>query len=137
MEEYKTNHLAVWILVIVNQLLGAVWYSKLAFGRLWMELLGANAADFTSTSILPYLLSIASAVLIAYTFAWLFKRLNVVTWVDGLRIALRFWLVFAFLVGWVHAAFAMRPFGLIAIDMGREFVNFGLIGVVLGEWKRK
>ncbi len=137
MEEYKTNHLAVWILVIVNQLLGVVWYSKLAFGRLWMELLGANAADFTSTSILPYLLSIASAVLIAYTFAWLFKRLNVVTWVDGLRIALRFWLVFAFLVGWVHAAFAMRPFGLIAIDMGREFVNFGLIGVVLGEWKRK
>ena len=137
MEEYRTNHLAVWILVIVNQLLGVVWYSKLAFGRLWMELLGANAADFTSTSILPYLLSIASAVLIAYTFAWLFKRLNVVTWVDGLRIALRFWLVFAFLVGWVHAAFAMRPFGLIAIDMGREFVNFGLIGVVLGEWKRK
>lgn len=33
----KINHLAVFALVIFQQILGFVWYSKYLFGYTWME----------------------------------------------------------------------------------------------------
>jgi len=134
-EEYRINHLAIWILVAVNQITGFLWYSLPVFGRTWMRLWGFASGEMMEASPLRFVFSILAAALLGYVLAWLFQRLQVINWVDGLKIALLFCLSFTLLPRLVHDAFAGQTLGIAFIDVGREFVNFAIYGVVLAEWK--
>ena len=82
----KINHLAVWVLVIVHQLVGWGWYT--IFGEKWLNLHARTMTDIERThSVGAYVLAIVTAIIVNYTLAWLIARVNATYAIAGLKVA--------------------------------------------------
>jgi hypothetical protein len=136
---HKINHLAVWILVVVHQLIGFGWYA--VFGNLWLDLHAKTMTDIEqSHEIAPYLVAITASIFVNYALAWLISKLNASTAVEGLKIALICWFCFLFVeydTISAFSAFGTNPWPLVFINMGRPLIAFAISGVVLGAWQRR
>lgn len=145
---HRINHLAVWILVVVHQLVGFGWYA--IFGNMWLNLHAKTMTDielpslpslrFMSYDFVPYEIAIIASMFVNYALAWLIARLDAPSAVCGLKIALLCWFSFLFVeyaTISVFSAFETNPWPLILINMGRLFVAFGISGLVLGAWPKK
>ena len=135
----KINHLAVWILVVVHQLVGFGWYS--AFGEVWLNLNAKTMTDIERThSFVPYLIAIVASVFVNYALAWFMSRLNATNAAAGLKIALICWFAFLFVeysTISAFSAFETNPWPLVFINMGRPFIAFAISGLVLGAWRKR
>jgi hypothetical protein len=135
----KINHLAVWLLVVVHQLIGFGWYA--VFGEMWLNYHAKTMTDIERThSPVPYLIAIVASIVVNYALAWLIARLNAPSAVCGLKIALLCWFAFLFVeyaTISAFSAFETNPWPLVFINMGRPFVAFALSGLVLGAWRRR
>src|SRR5207248_9243719 len=131
------NHAAVWVLVVVHQLIGWSWYA--VFGEKWLNLHARTMTDIERThNWSAYALAVLAAIVTNYVFAWLLARLNVSNAVAGLKITLICWLGFLFVeyaTICVFSAFETNPWPLILIDMGRPLITFAVSGLVLGAWR--
>jgi len=136
MKTTKINHVAVWILVLVNQVIGAVWYSPFFFAEKWVELTGKTMSDFSNAGVAPYLFSIAASIITTYTIAYLFKKLSVQNFATGMYYTFIFWLGFLFVELATFNSFELRPLGLTIIDALKSLVTFLVSGFVLGIWKK-
>ena len=134
----RINHLAVWILVIVHQLIGWGWYT--IFGDLWLNQHAKTMTDIERThNVGAYVLAIVASIFVNYALAWLIARLNAASALAGLKIALICWFGFLFVEHAtiaVFSAFETNPWPLICIDMGRPLVAFAISGLVLGYWRK-
>ncbi len=135
MKNLKINHAAVWILVLVQQVIGYMWYSPLAFAIKWVELMGKSASDLQNATMLPFAFSITASVIMTYSMAYLFKKLRVENFVTGMFYAFIFWLGFLFTELATFNSFELRPVALTFIDAGKSLVTFLVTGFVLGMWK--
>ena len=135
----RINHVAVWILVIVHQLVGWGWYA--IFGNIWLNLHAKTMTDIERThDWIAYVTAIIASIFVNYALAWLISRLNAVSAMAGLKIALLCWFAFLFVeyaTIAVFSAFETNPWPLIFIDMGRPFVAFAISGLVLGAWRKQ
>ena len=136
MKSLKINHAAVWILVLIHQIIGAMWFSPFLFAEKWMQLVGKSMQDFESATITPYIVSIINAIVMNYAMAYLFKKLNVANFMTGMYYAFIFWFAFLFVEILTYNSFELRPVGLALIDGGKSLVTFLLSGFVLGTWKK-
>jgi len=136
MKQLKINHVAVWILVVVQIIIAFIWYAPFLFGNTWMELLEKSEDDFTGASPLNYIVAIITAIAMTYMLAWLFKELNINTTLKGVLYALGFGISLFFLETLTQGLFALRPLGLMLIDGGMYLVSFLIVGIVLGSWKK-
>lgn len=135
----KINHVAVWILVVIHQLVGWGWYA--IFGNIWLNLHAKTMTDIERThDWIAYLIAIVAAIIVNYALAWLIGRLNATSAAAGLKIALVCWFAFLFVeysTISVFSAFETNPWPLVFINMGRPFVAFAISGFVLGAWRRQ
>ena len=134
----RINHLAVWILVVIHQLVGFGWYS--IFGEVWLNYHAKTMTDIERThSFVPYLIAIVASIFVNYALAWLITRVNATNAIAGLKIAIICWFAFLFVeysTISAFSAFETNPWPLVLIDMGRPFVAFAISGLVLGGWRR-
>lgn len=136
MKTLKINHVAVWILVLLQQVIGAVWYSPYAFAGKWVELVGRSMGDFENAGLMPYFVSILSAIITTYIIAYLFKKLGVENFISGMFYAFIFWFGFLFTELTTFNSFELRPFGLTFIDAGKSLITFLVSGFILGMWTK-
>jgi hypothetical protein len=134
----KINHLAVWILVVVHQLIGWAWYT--IFGDWWLNLHARTMTDIERThNVGAYVLAVITAIVVNYALARLLTCLGTESALKGLKIALLCWFAFLFVEHStiaVFSAFETNPWPLISIDMGRACVAFAISGLVLGAWRK-
>jgi hypothetical protein len=135
----KINHLAIWALVVIHQLVGWGWYA--IFGNIWLNLHAKTMTDIERThDWIAYVMAIIASIFINYALAWLIARLNATNAMAGLKIALLCWFAFLFVeyaTIAVFSAFETNPWPLVFIDMGRPFVAFAISGLVLGGWRKR
>jgi len=135
----KINHLAVWILVVVHQLVGFGWYA--IFGDLWLRYHAKTMTDIEQPhDFVPYLVSIGASIAVNYALVWLISRLNATNAVAGLKIAIVCWFAFLFVefaTISAFSAFETNPWPLVFINMGRAFLAWSLSGLVLGAWQKR
>lgn len=136
MNALKINHLAVWVLVVVHQLIAALWYSPLLFADRWTALAQLSAADFANPSGVPYFISLAGALVLVYVMAYMFKVLRVQSLPQGLFYGFLFWLGFLFTEMLTYNAFELRPLGLALINGSKSLVTFMISGATLGAWRK-
>jgi hypothetical protein len=134
----RINHLAVWILVAVHQLVGWGWYT--IFGDMWLNLHAKTMTDIESPHDIPsHLMALAASIVVNYALAWLIGRMNAHTAGCGFAIAFNCWFAFLFAeyaTMSMFSAFGTNPWPLILIDMGRPLIAFSISGLVLGAWRR-
>jgi hypothetical protein len=137
MKELKINHLAVLVGIVLQFVLGFLWYGPI-FGDAWMGMVGLNLemieADPASAG--DWVHNVVSAVVSVYLLAWLFVKLKVESLSKGVLIAFLIGFGFVFLSIKSSGAFARDPYWLPWITGGYTTVGLMLAGAVLGVWKR-
>ena len=78
----KINHLAVWSLVVIHQLVGFGWYA--IFGNIWLNLHAKTMTDIERPhDVAPYLIAIVASIFVNYALAWLISRFNATNAIAG------------------------------------------------------
>ena len=138
MKELKINHLAVFTGIILQFVIGYLWYAPFLFGNAWMEMVGLDLATIEANppGANVWIINVAASVASLYLLAWLFTQLKVDNWFNGVYYGFLFGFAFVLLSLMRSNAFAQSPYGLAWINGG--FTTFGLMigGGILGAWKR-
>jgi surface polysaccharide O-acyltransferase-like enzyme len=133
----KTNYLAVIVAAIAYWLLGAIWYG-VVFGEAWMALEHMTAEQARSMNpVLPYVITLALNVLIAYALAQICIWRNANTLGRGASVGVLLWIGFVGPVTFTTYMYEMRPKELYAINQFFPLAGFVLMGAILGGWKKK
>lgn len=134
MRELKINHAAVWVIVVLGQVLPAFWYG--IFAEQWMSLNGFSEEEVMSGGYTPYIVSIITAIAFAYMLAWVFVRMNVSTLKDGLMTGLIMGFPIAILGTMTMYMFSLQPYALTWIDGGQNLLIWVISGGLLGGWTK-
>lgn len=130
----ELNWLAVGAAVVANMVVGALWYSPILFGNMWLEATGRKADEIEgantamATAILPAILfSLGLALVTSWTGA--------ATFAAGASIAIFAWACFVVPTLWLEVIFNQKPYKVFYINIGYFLVSFALMGAILGGWR--
>lgn len=130
------NRTAVFVAVVLHQVLGYLWYGVL-FAGAWLKGLGPAAADIRPDAPLPYVLDVVGWLLASLLMAGLVVRLDIRSAAGGARLGLLLWLGLALPALLPHYAFiGLKPI-VMAIDAGDLLVASLVTGAILGAWRMK
>lgn len=133
----RTNYVAVAVSALVYWLLGAVWYGFL-FSKPWMALEHMTDAQAKSMNpVLPYIITFALNLLIAFVLAQICGWRNANTAARGAAIGILLWIGFIGPVTFTSYMYEMRPMQLFAINEFYSLVGLCVMGAILGAWTKK
>jgi len=137
MKDLKINHLAVLIGIVLQFVIGFLWYGPL-FGEPWMKMVGLDLATIEANpaDAGTWITNIVTAVLSVYLLAWLFVKLKVSSLIKGALYGFLIGFVFVLMANKTSGAFAGDPYGLAWVTGGFTTVGLLVAGAVLGAWKK-
>ena len=133
----RTNYAAVFVSALAYWLLGALWYGLL-FSKPWMaleEMTPAQAA--TMNPVLPYIITFALNLLIAFVLAQICSWRNANTAARGGSLGILLWIGFLGPVTFTTYMYEMRPMRLFAINELYPLFGLFLMGLIIGGWTKK
>ncbi len=138
MEKLKLNHYAIWLAIILQFVLGFLWYGPF-FGEKWMHMvdLDLTAVESNQAGFAIWITNIISSVSAMYLLAWLFVKIEIRTALRGLFTSFLIAVTFIFLSSLTNNLFARLPYGLAWITGGFSMVGFSIAGIIFGVWTKK
>jgi hypothetical protein len=137
MNNLKINHLAVLVAIVLQFVIGFLWYGPL-FGEAWMKMVGLNMdmimADPAGAG--EWITNIIASVAGVYLLAFLFTKMSIDTLGKGALYGFLIGFVFVLLAVKTSGAFAKDPYGLAWITGGFTTVGLTIAGAILGAWKK-
>ena len=129
----KTNHKAVWLVVLIAQIIPAIWYGL--FVDAYLSLNNLTMED--TAHPIAYLVSILSSTALTYMLSYIYGRMNIVSAIDGAKTALiiGFPVYILGLITW--NLFSLRPYALAWLDGGVNLIILIIAGVIIGGWCKK
>ena len=129
----KTNHKAVWLVVLIAQIIPAIWYGL--FVDAYLSLNHLTMKD--TAHPIAYLVSIVSATALTYMLSHIYGRMNIVSAIDGAKTALiiGFPIYILGLITW--NLFSLRPYALAWLDGGVNLIILIIAGAIIGGWHKK
>jgi len=111
--------------------LGGLWYSKAAFGKIWMKLTGLTSEQIASASMGKMLaVTIPLSLVSALVFAAFVGREPGIVFATSVGFAAGlFWVAAAF---GINYTFEQRPLGLLLVNGGYHTAQFTLYGFFVG-----
>ena len=132
----KTNYAAVFVSALTYWILGAVWYGFL-FAKPWMALEQMTAEKAAGMNpILPYAITFALNLLIAFVPAQIRIWRSVNTAARGAALGILLWIGFVGPMAFTNYMYEMRPMQLFAINEFYSLVGLCLMGAILGAWSK-
>jgi uncharacterized protein DUF1761 len=132
----KTNYPAVIVSAVAYWLLGALWFAVL-FGKSWMSFEHITEEQARSMNpVVPYIITFALNLLIAFVLAQLCIWRNANTAGRGAALGILVWIGFIGPVTYSTYMYEMRPKELFAINEFYPLVGLCLMGTILGAWKK-
>ena len=133
----RTNYPAVIVSAVLYWLLGAIWYGVL-FSKPWMALEHMTEEQARSMGpVLPYVITFALNLLIAFVLAQLCIWRNANTAGRGAAIGVLLWVGIVGPITFTTYMYEMRPKQLYAINEFYSLAGLCLMGALLGAWKKK
>ncbi len=133
----RINYLAIIVAAVLYWLLGGLWFGLL-FSNQWMALEGFKAADIKNISpTIPYIVSMAANLVIAFILALVCASQKADTAVKGAQTGILMSVGFVATTTLTTYLYEGRPFHLFLINVGYIVVGMALMGAVIGAWKRK
>ena len=129
----KTNHKAVWLVVLIGQIIPAIWYGL--FVDAYLSLNNLTLED--TAHPIAYLVSIVSATTLTYMLSYIYGRMNVVSAKDGVMSALIIGFPIYILGPMTWNLFSLRPYALAWLDGGVNLIILMIAGAIIGGWQKK
>ncbi|HUQ40891.1 MAG TPA: DUF1761 domain-containing protein [Candidatus Limnocylindrales bacterium] len=127
------NWVAIVIAVVVNMILGSLWFSPMLFSKKWMEWEG-HTEQMGSGSSLPLLIGLTAigGLVSAIALDWFIDRTGTNTLAGGLLIGLYAGLGFVAPAMFADHLFNNRRGALFLIVAGYPILGLAIMGAILG-----
>lgn len=127
-----------WLFVLaagaVAWILGAVWYSPVAFGQRWMRLAGVSEDQAQEGAGVGLVVALVLSILTALFLDIVLDFMGATTVLDGVIGGLLVWFGFLALPAVSSIFFEKRPPALFGLNQGYNAVSFLLMGIILAVW---
>lgn len=134
MKKQKINHAAVWVAIVLSQVIPLLWYQVFSFTP-YYESLGERVTQDFSTPAL-YAIGFLAGIVSMYLLEGLFIRIGVDSAQDGLVTGLIIGVVFNLYSLITIYSFAADGIEIALIDFGANALIFMVGGLVLGAWRK-
>lgn len=135
MINWHVHYLAVLVAVIINMLVGAVWYSPAIFGKTWSKLIGKKMENMQENAGTGYLVSAIGAVLGSFILANIIRDVGITTALRGAMFGFWLWLAFVAAATASDIVFAGRSWKLWKINAGYFLVVLVINSALLAAWR--
>lgn len=132
MLSFSINWLALFLVVILHQVLGFFWYGPL-FGKAWLKEVGKKMEDLRPGNNVTSL-SILSSVVLGFMMANVVGWAGVSTTMGGAEVGLLVWLGFVGATSLLNVAFEGRSQKLWTINNAYYLLNCLIAGIVFVLW---
>ncbi len=138
MPEVMINYLAVLISAIATMVIGALWYSPILFGKIWIELSGVTQKKIEEAKkkgmSKSYLFTFIGSLITAYVLAHFVDYLEATTASGGAQLAFWLWLGFIAPVNLGMVLWEGKPFKLFLLNTLHHLVSLIVIAIILSVW---
>ncbi len=139
MPDPNLNLVPVIIAGVINMVIGALWYSPLVIGKLWMRSMGKTEEDFKqnysySAMGLTYVVNTIASLVFAYVLAHLVKFSLVNTFSQGVMIGFWVWLGFVVTTVIPGYLYESRPKMLYFLFIIYQLISIALMAGFLAIW---
>lgn len=134
MHPIDINWLALAVAVLAKVILGALWYSPIAFVGPWSRLAGVTQEQMKSSMPKALPVDIISGILMAFVLVHAVRYAGAVGVGQGAAVGFFNWLGFVAATHITGVFWERRPFGLFLINAGYLLVALLIMGAILASW---
>jgi len=138
MQDPQINLLMVLIAALLNNIIGALWYSPLLFGEAWRRALGKTKEDFQvmqKDSMRAMGLNAIAILFLTYVFAHFILAVNAETALGGATAGFWVWIGFVATTGFANVVFENRSKKVYLIYQAYQCVALVVTGALLAVWQ--
>ncbi len=135
MPEFQINYLAVGVAAAATIFIGALWYSRLLFGKLWVKAHGYSEEKVKQMAGRGFIVSLLCYVVMAFVLAVFVSYAGVSTVLQGAFLGFLVWIGFLATLGLTAHMFSEKPLSTYLIDAGYQLVYVVVMGVILAAWR--
>ncbi|MFH1408598.1 MAG: DUF1761 domain-containing protein [Nanoarchaeota archaeon] len=133
------NWIAVFVVAVINMIIGASWYAQGLFGKPWMKLVGLSKKDLNAAKKKgmgkSYFAMFMGALIMAFVLAQVIGFAAIQSIASGAFLGFFMWLGFIATTGMATVIFAHKPIKLYLLDNGYWFVSLIIMGAILAVWR--
>ncbi|HXX06454.1 MAG TPA: DUF1761 domain-containing protein [Pseudolabrys sp.] len=134
METFPINWWAVVAAAIVKIVLGAIWYSPIAFLPKWMAATGVSEAHMKTAFPKAIAIDIVGAFVLALVLLHAVHYAGARTVGQGATVGFFGWLGFIGVLSLGQIVYEQRPFSYFAINNGYLLLSLMIMGAILAVW---
>lgn len=132
-------HVSVWgvlLAALSAMVIGTIWYSKQAFGAVWMKATGLSDKDmqnrFGTAMPLLVIMSLLTAYVLSLFIVYFHAYVGGSWLMAGFDTAVWAWLGFAGTALWAHGVWEPKREKLLYVNIGNRLVTLVVMGLILG-----
>lgn len=132
----QINYWAVLVSAAVALVIGAIWYSPLAFGKQWRALLGLATSDKPTKNQQAriYFNTFLAFLVTCYILAHFVDYVQATTVAEGLVTGVWTWLGFVATYSIINQQNERQPLMLWLINAGYFLITLAIAGAILAAW---
>jgi hypothetical protein len=134
MPEFQVNYLAVGVAALATLLIGALWYSRLLFGKVWLEAHGYSEEKARQKAGRGFVVSLFCYLVMAFVLAVLVSYADVSSVLQGAFLGFLVWIGFLATLGLTAHMFSEKPLSIYLVDAGYQLVYAVVMGSILTAW---
>jgi len=139
MPTMKINYLAVGVAALAVLVLGALWYSPLLFGDVWVRAHGytpEQVAEMQKSGLKTFGLAGVCYLVMGAVLSVLMGKAGVASVGAGVRLSVLCWVGFAATLGLTAHLFSDTPLTVYFIDTAYQLAYLVVMGAILSAWRR-
>jgi hypothetical protein len=129
------NPWAIVVCAVIQWVLGAIWYSPVAFAKPWKAMVYAHSEPKKNNMIAGMIVSFLGSLILSFVLAHVILWASVTTPAHGALVGFIMWAGFIVAPLSAQHIYEGRPFNLFAINVGYWLVGLAISGVVLAVWR--
>ena len=139
MTNISVNLLAVLVAGVAGMAIGALWYSPILFGKMWMRLSGMDMAkmgEYKKKGMgKSYFMAFIGILVMAYVLAHFLIIGEAITISDALQIAFGLWLGFIVTTKLGDVLWGDDPVALYILNIAQYLVAISVMSIILTFWQ--
>ena len=132
------SFLSIIIVTIISIILGALWYSPLLFGNIWVKLMGFSKKDIEKGKkkgmTMKYTIMSITSLIMIYVLAHFVDYTDSITFLKGMQTGFWIWLGFLATTMLGTVLWEGKSFKLYLINTSYYFVLLIFAGGILAVW---
>lgn len=134
MQEFPINWLAVLVATIAKFVLGAIWYSPIAFAPRWQALTGCDPTAAKTGFVKTMAIDFVASFVMAFVLVHAVHYAGAASLGTGAAVGFFNWLGFIGATTLAAGLYEKRPLALWAINNGYLLLALVIMGVILAVW---